>query len=331
MTTRTLSDDARAVLLPAGQMSTPTPDLYNTFMSQLIHPYHPDTPATVALLGIPFDTTTIARRGARFGPQAIRAALASASSFEPGLGVDLVDGPEVCDVGDVDVLHTAIEPTWQRTQVVVSELVRLGFAPLVMGGDHGNVLPVVRGVAEAIDRPIGVIVFDSHYDVRISQHGEPSSGVPFRYMMEKEPVVLHGRNLVEIGPGGWQNARLYNEYCRDRGVTVIPAREVHRSKIEDVVRRALDAAGDGAAAIWVTVDIDCLDAAYAPGTNSPATGGLTAYQLLEMLYLLGSDPRVLGMDVMEVSPAYDGNGGTAALAAALMLNFLAGYQGRGGA
>lgn len=328
MATRELSAETQGLLLRATQMSALTPDLYNTFMAQLIKPYHPETTAEVALLGVPYDTTTIMRRGARFGPPAVRAALAGSSSFEPGLGVDLADGPEVCDVGDVDVLHTAVEPTWERIEMVVSDLVRLGFSPLVIGGDHGNAYPVVRGVAQALAHPVGVIVFDSHYDVRISQHGEPSSGVPFRYLMEHEPVALRGRNLVEIGPGGWSNTRIYREYCREKGATIIPAREVHRSQVEEVVRRALDVAADGTDAIWVTVDIDCLDAAYAPGTNAPAMGGLTAYQMLEMLYLLGRDPRVLGMDVMEVSPAYDGGGGTAALAAALILNYLAGRQGR---
>jgi len=324
-----LPSETQALLLAASPLSPPIPDQFETSMAQLIRPYHPETAAEVALLGIPFDTTTIMRRGARFGPAAIRAALAASSSFEPGLGVDLADGPVICDAGDVDVLHTTIEPTWQRTQQVVYDLVRAGLAPLVMGGDHGNVYPVVRGVAEALAGPVGVIVFDSHYDVRISHHGEPSSGVPFRYLLEREPVALRGENLVEIGLVGWHNARLYGDYCGENGVTVISAREVHRSRIDAIVDRAVATAANGTGAIWVSVDIDCVDAAYAPGTNAPSIGGLTSYQVLEMLYLLGREPRVLGMDVMEVSPGYDGSGGTAALAAALMLNFLAGRQGAG--
>jgi formimidoylglutamase len=320
--------DAQSLLLSATPMRASIPDQDERSMAELIRPYDRETQADVALLGIPFDTTTIMRRGSRFGPQAIRAALASCTSFEPGLGVDLADGPTVCDMGDVDVLHTSIEETWKRTQTVVRDLVRSGLAPLVIGGDHGNTYPVVLGVAEALQAPVGVIVFDSHYDVRVAHHGEPSSGVPFRYLLEHEPVVLRGENLVEIGISGWHSARMFRDYCRERGVTVVSAREAHRTSPEEIARRAVSIAGRDTAAIWVSVDVDAVDVAFAPGTNAPAVGGLTSYQLLDMVYVLGLDSRVIGLDVMEVSPPFDGSGNTAALAAAVLLNYLAGRQQR---
>jgi formimidoylglutamase len=327
--TKTISPDTQSLLLPATPMRATIPDTYEISVADLFRPYTTEgTEAEVALLGIPFDTTTIVRRGARFGPQAIRAALAGSTSFEPGLGIDLADGPTICDVGDVDTIQTSIQLTWERTQTVVSDLVQAGFSLLVMGGDHGNVYPVVCGVAEALQRPVGIIVFDSHFDVRISHHDEVSSGVPFRYLLEHNPVVVRGENLVEIGLVGWHNARLYRDYCLERGVTLISAREVHRTPVEEIVQRALSAAGHGTDAIWVSVDVDCLDAAFAPGTNAPSVGGLTSAQLLEIVYLLGQDSRVVGMDVMEVSPPFDVGGTTAALAAALMLTYLAGRQQR---
>ncbi|MBV9278481.1 MAG: agmatinase family protein [Chloroflexi bacterium] len=321
-----LAAQTQTLLLPPVSMRATIPDAYETSMAELIRPYAPGLEAEVALLGVPFDTTTMVRRGSRLAPQAVRMALAGSSSFEPGLGVDLADGPALCDVGDVDVVHTSIDVTWERTRSVVGDLVRSGLSPLVIGGDHGAVYPVVSGVAEGLGHPVGVIVFDSHYDVRISHHGETSSGVPFRYLLEAEPAALRGENLVEIGLVGWHNARLYRDYCLERGVTLISAREVHRGRPDEIARRALEIAGAGTDAIWVSVDIDCVDAAFAPGTNVPAIGGLTSFEMLEMLNALGSDPRVVGMDVMEVSPPFDSAGNTAALAAALILNYLAGRQ-----
>lgn len=329
MTAKIVPPRTHSLLLPPTPMSATIPDEYETSVADLIRPYTPGTQAEVALLGIPFDTTTIVRRGSRFGPQAIRAALATSTSFDPGLGIDLADGPAVCDIGDVDALQTEIGPTWQRIQAVTCDLVRAGFSPLVMGGDHGNVYPVVCGAAEAVGHPLGVIVFDAHFDVRVSHHGEVSSGVPFRYLLEHDPVVLRGQNLVEIGLVGWHNVRQYRDYCVERGVTLISAREVHRTPVEQVVARALSIAGQNTDAIWLSIDVDCVDSTFAPGTNAPSVGGLTSAQILDMAYAMGLDSRIVGMDVMEVSPPFDANGSTAALAAALILNYLAGRQQRG--
>ena len=120
---------------------------------------------------------------------------------------------------------------------------------------------------------------------------------------------------------------MYRDWCREQNVTVIPARQVHREPLDDIIGRALEVAADGTEAIWITLDIDALDAAYAPGTNAPPVGGLTSPQVLEMVYQFGQHPKVRGYDVMEVSPYLEPNHGiTPHVAAATILNFFAARQ-----
>jgi arginase family enzyme len=169
-----------------------------------------------------------------------------------------------------------------------------------------------------------VISIDAHYDVRVSQHGERSAGVPFRYLLEQLPEFVRGRNLVEIGIGGWRNTYRYAQYLAEQGARVIPARELHRGDLDALIAEALERASDGTSGIWLTVDVDGVDGAQAPGTGTPAIAGLTSFQLLEIVWEVGRHPKALGLDVMEVAPPYDHGSVTAALAATAVLTFLAG-------
>jgi arginase family enzyme len=165
-------------------------------------------------------------------------------------------------------------------------------------------------------------MIDGHLDVRHSHHGEVSSGTPFRRIMEepKNPVLPH--NLVEVGINGWLNSRYYMDYCREMGVTVIPARQVHRRGIDDVITQALELASDGTEAIFLSIDIDGLDMSVAPGTCSPNPGGLTAYEALEMSWQIGQHPLSQGMDIVEIAPSLDCGGVTSIMGVALILHYI---------
>jgi formimidoylglutamase len=283
--------------------------------------------AGAALVAIPFDTTTLGRGGSRHGPAAVRAALATSLCYDAGFGVDLSDAPRVADWGDVDVVHTDVDETWRRVSETVESLARTGLPLVVVGGDHGLTFPVLRGLA-AVCAPFGVISVDAHFDVRISQRDQVSAGVPFRYALERLDGVVAGRNLVEFGIGGWRNSRVYADFLRERGARVISARELHRGDLDALVQEALAIAGDGTAGTWLSIDIDGVDGSQAPGTGTPAVAGLSSFQLLELVWAFGRDPKTLGLDVMEVAPAWERGTATAGLAASCILTFLAGRESR---
>lgn len=319
-----LSDATARLVRPAGGMEPTIRDQYDTYVADLIRPLGEVDDPFALLLGIPFDTTTLSHRGSQQGPRAVRDALASSMTYDANIDVDLSTARPVGDVGDIDVLPTKVEETWERITTVTAELACQNVPLVVVGGDHGGTFPVLRGLVEARPGRLGLISIDAHLDVRISYHDELASGVPIRFALERLDGQLRGTNVTEIGIGGWHNTRMYHDYLREQGGRVITARELHRGDLDALIDEAIERASDGTDAIWLTVDIDGIDGAHVAGTGAPAVGGLTAYQALEIVWRVGRVPGVAGMDVMEVSPAWDPAGLTPHVASALVLTFLAG-------
>jgi len=322
---RTLPETIQARLIDARPLSPMIRDEYERPVADLVRPAaEVEGDPLASILGIPFDTSIMGRRGAKGGPAAVRDALAGCLCYEPGLDVDLSEAPRVADFGDVDVLHTEVDETWSRVTDVVEALLGLG-APLVtIGGDHGLAFPVIRGVAQAVGGRVGVISVDAHLDVRVSHHGEKSSGVPFRYMLEELSDQVSGRNFVQFGIAGWLNTRSYREYLREHDVRVVTARELYRGDFDALMAEAIERAADGTDAIYMTFDIDAVEGATVGGTNVPAIAGLSPYQALELVWAFGRHPKAVGFDVMEVSPPWDPSGLSERMAASLILNFIAG-------
>jgi len=317
-----LPQDVEDLLLPAGDYGKFVPDQYDTEIADLIKPWRQLDSADAGIVGVPFDTAVMIRRGCRFGPQGIRTALVYSTSYEPSLDVDLARDFTVTDFGDIDCLHTDVLATHQRVEKVLTEIYRLGVTPLILGGDHSLAYPDVKGLMNAVGDYVGVIMIDAHLDLRISHHGEVSSGTPFRRLMEEPDIPLRGQNLVEIGINGWHNSRFYMDYARDQGVRVITARDVHKHGIESAVEEALKCASDGTKALFLSIDIDGLDFAAAPGTCAPNPGGLTSHQALEAVWLIGQHPLCRGMDLVEVAPPLDTLDLTSMMGASLAMQFL---------
>lgn len=315
----------QALLLPAQPLAAPIVDEYEHPIAELVRPVAEITrPPLASLVGIPFDTSILGRRGAKSGPAAVRAGLNSCLCYEPGIGVDLSGAPRVADYGDVDVVHTEVEATWDRVSEVIDGLVSLRRPLAVIGGDHGITYPVIRGLARAIEGRIGVISVDAHFDVRVSHHGEKSSGVPFRYMLERHPDQIRGSNFTEFGIGGWLNTKLYHDYLVSQDARVITAREIWKGDFDALLKEAIDRAADGTEAIYLTFDIDAIEGAVVGGTNVPAIAGLSPFEALEIVWEFARHPKAVAMDVMEVSPAWDHSGISERMGASLILHFLAG-------
>lgn len=320
-----LPETIQARLLPATPLAPAIRDEYERPVAELVRPASEVSGTPLAsLVGVPFDTSIMGRRGAKSGPSAVRAGLNASLSYEPGIDVDLAEAPRVADYGDVDVLLTDVDETWDRVSDVVEALVGLGRPLVTIGGDHGLAFPVIRGVARALGGRIGVISVDAHYDVRISHHGEKGSGVPFRYMLEELDDQISGRNFCEFGIGGWLNTKFYGDYLREQEARVITAREIWKGDLDALIAEAIERAADGTDAIYMTFDIDAVEGSTVGGTNVPGIAALSPYEALEIVWEFGKHPKAVGFDVMEVSPTWDASGMSERMAASLILNFLAG-------
>ncbi len=317
-----ISKEAEKLLIEVPHPSNWVPDEYDVGLSDIMVDWREAEHADVGILGVPFDTAVMGRRGCRFGPESVRSSLVFSNVYDPSVDVDLSTGLRVTDFGNVDVLQTDVLGTHDRIEQVVTAVYALGVTPVIIGGDHSITYPNVKSLINTTEGNVGVIMIDGHLDVRHSHHGEVSSGTPFRRIMEEPDNPVLPKNLVEVGINGWLNSRYYMDYCRDIGVTVIPARQVHRRGVDDVIVQAFEIASDGTEAFFLSIDIDGLDMSIAPGTCAPNPGGLTAYEALEMVWQIGQHPLSKGLDVLEIAPSLDCGGVTSMMGAALIMYYL---------
>ena len=317
-----LANDVEALLIPVPKPSNWVPDRYDVGLHDVMVDWKTAEVPDVGIVGIPFDTAVMGRRGCKFGPESVRSSLVFSYVYDAGLNVDLSSGLSITDFGNIDVIHTDVLRTHERVEKVLTAINQAGVTPAIIGGDHSLAYPDVKALINATKGRVGVINIDSHLDVRHSHHDEVSSGTPFRRLMEEPDRPILGKNIVEIGINGWLNSRYYMDYCNKMGMTVIPAREVHRRNVDDVIAQALAAVTDGTEAFFLSFDIDGIDLSAAPGTCAPSPGGLTQYEALEIVWQVGQHPLCRGMDVMEVAPSLDAAGVTSMMGAALIMNFL---------
>lgn len=271
----------------------------------------------VAVVGVPFDGGTSHRSGARFGPRQIREASLLLWGYHNPFAVRPLDALNVVDYGDVDVIPPSIVDTMQNIEAEVGTILEAGATVLALGGDHSVSLPLLRAHARKYG-PLGLVHFDSHPDTWESEFGgRPySHGTPFRRALEEKLIdparcIQVGLRGSTSGPADWQQAR-------DFGLSVITMDEAAEMGLP-AVTRAIQATARGP--VYVTLDIDAADPAFAPGTGTPEVGGFTSYELQRLVRgLRGLD--LVGFDLVEVSPPFDHGGITAILAANLAFEFL---------
>jgi agmatinase len=273
----------------------------------------------VAVLGVPFDTATSYRPGARFGPEAIRAASTLLRPYHPTLGVDVFATQSVVDWGDVEVTPGNAERTLGQIAGGLEPLVRAGIAPIVMGGDHSIVLGELRAHA-AVHGPLALVLLDAHADTWDVYYGERYfHGTVFRRAVE-EGLLLPERSLL-AGMRGPLYSGEDLDAARDLGFELVPDEELRATTPDRYGERVRERVGDAPA--FLSFDIDVVDPAFAPGTGTPEVAGLLPHQVLAFLRALAG-MRFAGFDVVEVSPPYDGPGQTTALlAASVAYEFLA--------
>lgn len=273
----------------------------------------------VAVIGAPFDTATSFRPGARFGPEAIRAASMLLRPYHPALGAEVFPSLSVVDRGDLELTPGNAERTTEQIASGLGEVVAGGIVPVLLGGDHLVTLGALRAQAAA-HGPVAVVLLDAHADTWEQYYGERYfHGTVFRRAAE-EGLVAPDRSLLAGMRGS-----LYSENdlatTRELGFELIEGDELGRMAADEYGRRVRERVGDGPA--YLSFDIDVVDPAFAPATGTPEVGGLTARETLGFIRSLAG-LRFGGFDVVEVSPPYDGPGQvTALLAANVAYEFLA--------
>ena len=268
------------------------------------------------VLGLPFDASIPTRAGAKMGPQAFREALPSLTTF--GNGVELSDRV-VRDLGDLDLPPDSIREAHDRVQSAARDIFAAGATPFFVGGDNGLTGALLRGLAEA--RPnlkLGLIVIDSHYDVReYDDEDSLSSGTPYRRALETG--ICHGARTFIIGTREFANSSHYDQWVREQGITTIPVDSFDVSPahaIASEIRSKLEMSSD---AIFLSIDID---AAELPGSSAAAPGTLTSREMIALVRAFAASPKLIGCDLSELSPPWDVSGMTSKLAARLFLEVL---------
>eukprot|EP00903_Cladosiphon_okamuranus_P014031 g13048.t1 len=256
----------------------------------------------VAVLGVPFDGGTTYRPGTRFGPQGIRRISALYTPYNYETGVDLREQMTMCDVGDVFTIPANIEKTFDQISNAVAFVSASGAMPIIMGGDHSIGYPTVRGIASVTSKNIGIIHVDRHADIQETDLDERMHTTPYFHATNIPNVPA--KNLVQIGIGGWQVPRAALKNMRDRQTNIFTMQDLEDFGMDKVIEMALEAAWDGCDAVYMSYDIDSLDAAFVPGTGWPEPGGLLPREAHKLVGGVAKE-GLCGMELVEVSPPYD--------------------------
>ncbi|MDC7700338.1 agmatinase [Vogesella sp. GCM10023246] len=276
--------------------------------------------ADVAVLGAPNDMGTQWRSGARFGPRGIREAStlfsfghAGAYDFEDDVMYLTREDVRMVDVGDADIVHTDMASSNANIELAVRKILAAGAMPVVLGGDHSIHAPVIKAFEG--QGPIHILHIDAHLDFVDERHGvRYGHGSPLRRASEMDHIV----GMTQLGIRNVSSSNR-DDYAAARaaGSTVLSVRQVRALGAEGVLAQIPDAAN-----YYITIDIDGFDPSIAPGTGTPSHGGFQYYEVLEIIQGLAqrSQGRIVGMDLVEVAPAYDPTGVTSILAAQLLMN-----------
>jgi len=270
------------------------------------------------LVGVPYDGGVPTRPGARWGPRALREALARLTPFDGQRSL-----APLTDLGDLEVpfLNNA------AAHATIEEAARRLFAgrvfPLFVGGDHGLTGSVLRGLAGARpDLRLALVSFDAHLDVRPFEEGRAiSSGSPIRRVIESGAVAPERVAILGVRP--YANAEAHWRWAEEQGIHLVPIEALVRDGVAAAVAAAARRVRAEADAVYLTIDLDVADISVAPGVSAPGVGGLTTRELLEAIGQMALEPTLIGADIVELAPAYDPDGRTALLAARLLLELLA--------
>ena len=281
----------------------------------------PDDPkireVDIGIIGVPWDSGTTNRPGPRHGPRQLRDASTMIRAEHPVSGVRPYEKSNCADLGDVSINPADIEDSMNRITSFYNKVLEKGIKPLTAGGDHLTSLPVLRALANK--GPLGMIHFDSHTDLFHSYFDGTmyTHGTPFRRAVEEN--LIDPKRVIQIGIRGTQYDSEDLDFANSVGIRVIKIEEFFDRGIQDVMAEARDIVG--VKETYVSYDIDFIDPAFAPGTGTPEVGGPNSYEALKVVREL-TGVKVVGADMVEVSPPFDPSSNTAFLGVSVMFELL---------
>jgi guanidinopropionase len=271
----------------------------------------------IGIIGVPWDSGTTNRPGPRHGPRQLRDASTMIRAQHPVSGIRPYEKLNCADLGDVSINPADIEDSMARITSFYKKLIEKGIKPLTAGGDHLTSLPVLRALAEKA--PLGMIHFDSHTDLFHSYFDGTmfTHGTPFRRAVEEN--LLDPKRVIQIGIRGTQYDSEDLDFANSVGIRVIKIDEFFDRGIQDVMAEAREIVGENET--YISYDIDFIDPAFAPGTGTPEVGGPNSYEALKVVRELAG-VKIVGADMVEVSPPFDPSSNTAYLGVSVMFELL---------
>ena len=279
--------------------------------------------ADVAVLGAPLDSGTQWRSGARFGPKSIREAsmlfsFGHAGAYDHEDDVTYLDSSvRMVDIGDADIIHTKTIESHNNIEFGVKKILEAGALPVILGGDHSINIPCINAFEDfCVDEgPLHIVQIDAHLDFVDERHGVTlGHGNPMRRAAEKHYVKglsqFGIRNVSSTAKEGYDDARSF-------GSDILSVRQIRKLGIENIIKRVPETDN-----VYITIDIDAFCPSIAAGTGTPSHGGFLYYEVLEILQGLAKQNNIVGIDLVEVAPAYDPSESTQILAAQLLLNLI---------
>lgn len=257
--------------------------------------------ADIAVVGVPFDTGVSYRPGARFGANHVRESSRLLRPYNPAQDVSPFANVQVADAGDMAVNPFNINEAIEEVQQNALDLTAKGTSLVTLGGDHTIALPLLRAATERAGQPVAMLHFDAHLDTWDTYFGaEYTHGTPFRRAVEEG--ILDTEAISHVGTRGPLYGKKDLEDDRRFGFGIVTSSDVFRQGVDEVIAKLRDRIGDRP--LYISVDIDVLDPAHAPGTGTPEAGGMTSRELLEIIRGMRG-MNLVGADVVEVAPAYD--------------------------
>lgn len=305
-------------------------DAYDLKVSQWVRPWNGSGKVDAVVVGVPLSRSSISASGASEAPLAVRQSWKSFTTYDVDHDVD-ISLLRVSDLGDIRMHTTDIQVCHENIEQGAGEVLNRWSStamPLFVGGDHSITCPLVKAVAHFYRRErIGLIQFDTHFDVRRLEAGGPSNGTPIRGLLQSG--VLRGSDIFQIGIHGFANSKAYQEYVKEQGIHVYTQRQLREQGLMRVISTALDTLDRQVDWIYVTVDMDVLDQAFLPGSPGASPGGMAPWELFDAVHTLGKQKNVVAVDFVCFDPLRDIGNMSAKIVTHTMLSFLSGMAKKG--
>ena len=287
-----------------------------------------EEPIDVGIVGVPLFKGSILPAGVDSTPNAIRKAMVYCTTYNPDLDVD-IQSLKARHIGDIQLHTSDVLENHRRIEAAFTGIFALAgdMVTTIIGGNGSITAPIVRAFAEANQRKVGIIQFDSKVDSRHLAEGGPSDSTTVRAILEAD-VGVSGQQVFHIGSHGFLSSMEERRWAQDQGVTLLTARQARKEGMKEVVERALATASTGTNAIYVSVDGTVLDITASGPALGSAPGGLSLGEMEESLFLIGQNPRVRALDLVGIDTSNDARGVVARTSLGLLLAFLAGVKTR---